>query len=278
MSAQYPLLIKGLYSNQDGTNSSRILGPGTNVAWSNVITENRGDIVAIDAITTMPNFWSVPNTENTPLGNYSIFVGGMKVIANASLNDTLPIAKPRSYEYLRLKQKGGQTIQLEVANTSAMTFGTYVHLYHFNKFASRPIIEARQTSSLKQRTVTVQQTFIGGQRIQRGNSITVPTASGNIVAIEITCTQDQPTSVIADESTLSMYVDGNSILEEASTSLFLPVCGRPGLIFPILIRPGSTISIEADTDNSVNTETLTVDVKFYFDDDITGKREYATIS
>jgi hypothetical protein len=273
----YPLLVKGFSSNQNGSNSSRLIAPGTSVTWSNVIVENRGDIVAVDVLTTMPLFFQSPNLENTPLGNYNLYIGGMNVVNNASLNETIPVAFPRSYEFLRLRQKGGQTIQLEANNaTNANTFGTYLHVYHVNKFATPEIIAARNTSSLKQRTFTTSSTFAGGQRLQRGNPITVPTASGNIVAIEIICTQSNDTDTIADDSTLSIYVDGNSIFEDVNTSLFTAKCARPGLIFPILIRPGSTIQIEADTMTATPAETLEVNLKLYFDDDITGRQSYAT--
>lgn len=275
--ANYPLLIKGFYENPNGTGNSIMIAPGGRVTWNQTIIENRGNMIAVDAVLTGDNAGVISFTPLDPCGLWSLSIGGMRVIANSLLNEIAANARPRSYEILPLNQKGGQTLQLDLANQHATdNLGAIVHVYHHNPYATEQIVQARKTRSLKQRVITTVERFVGGQRIQRGTPLTVPTASGNIVALELICYQETNTDTCLFNSTVTVWVDGTSIIEEAASVLFNPMSGRPALIFPILIRPGATIQLEVNTLASTNAEFLHVALKAYFDNDDSGTREYAT--
>lgn len=269
-----PLLIKGFSANKNGSSDSTIAVAATPVTWNNVLPEQRGNLIALDVVATNADNTNWQDITTINLGWFNLLIGSMQVLTAQRLVDYLVTSRPRSYELLSLEQKAGQTMQFEL--NPETTIGAVVHAYFQNQYATREVIAARQNSVLKQRILGVTQIFAAGQRFQRGNSITVPTAQGNVVAIELSCVTDIQELQLLSISKLSVYVNGESVIEEAATVLFIPMSGRPGLIFPIVIRPGSTISIEVDTLNTgAIPEKLHATLKLYFDDDLTGKKRYA---
>jgi hypothetical protein len=268
MASKYPLLLKGFFSNPDGSDSSIVSGLAP-VSWTNMIPEGRGNLIMVDPVVT--NYTQSGNLDSPGTFNYKI--AGQTVMIGMAMSRYAIDSVIGSYELLKLNQPAGQTIQLDMNATGGP--GMVIHHYFENQFLIPSVIEARQSNKLKQKIQSFRATFVGGQRIERSGEITIPTTQGNIVAIELECTH---TSALPDavlNSLISLYVDGTSIIENAASIVFAPTSGRKGLIFPIVIRPGSTLIMEADTSASTNTEDLVIDLRVYYDDDFTGTKEYA---
>lgn len=258
---QYPLLIEGFYSNQNGSNPSVVATAGTAINWQNSITEGRGNVVMLDIVASGITTPSVAN-----IGDVSLLVSSQTVIENSELANYTAAAYPRSYELTPLEQRPGQTLQLVLNPLS--TIGAVVHAYYENQFATEQIIKARYSSVLRQKTKEYRETFIFGRDILRGDTITIPTALGNVVAIQFFTYDD--TSVPGDAyqlTLLSCFVDGIRILNKAASPLFSPTSGRPGLVFPIFIKGGSTIQLEADT-RYATVGQIVFGIRLYFDDTV----------
>lgn len=269
MASKYPLLIKGFFSNPDGSSSS-VVGSLSSISWNNRIPEGRGNVIMVDPVVT--NYVQGSNLDSP--GTFSYKMAGQTVLFSMAMSRYAIDSVIGSYEILKLNQPPGQTIQLDMSAT-ASNAGIVLHHYFENPFLVPSVIEARQSNKLKQKIQTFRTVFPGGQKIARSAEITAPTTQGNIVAVEIECTH---TSVLPDavlNSLISMIVDGTTIIENAAAIAFAPISGRKGLIFPIVIRPGTTFSVEADTSASTNAEDLVIDVRVYYDDDFTGTKEYA---
>jgi hypothetical protein len=276
---KYPLLIQGLYSNSDGV-TNQTVAPAvtlTNQGWTNALQIGRGDIVAVDPVTT-----SAPAlNSNIDLGTFSYFIGSEQVYQDEPITRHITAAVPRSYEVLQMRSKGGQSVRLAVTN-DVNRAGVVMHHYFENNFATAEIIAARQESVLKQRIKTFRTTTFaaggGGVGIYTGNNITIPTGAGNVIGIELFITRGTATESLAQNSLITLLVDGIEVFKDAASAAFLSVSGRPGLIFPILIRPGSTFRLDA-----LNTyipagaaPVLTYNLRLYFDNDRSGKKQYQT--
>jgi hypothetical protein len=258
-----PLLIEGFYSNANRTSPSVVPTPGTAVSWNNQIREGRGDMVMLDIVASgLP---TVP-TDNNDLGVLDLFIGSMVVIQQSELANYRNNSYIRSYELMQLRQAPGQTIALNLLPTDAP--GAVVHVYYENRFATAAIIEARNRAILKQRTIEYRDNFLFGVDIAESQNFTVPTGMGNVVGIEFFAYNYRTNpGNCAYRSLLSCSVNGVSILTNAISTLFLPDSGRPGLIFPIFIRPGSTFSFKADTRYATSGEVV-MGARLYFDDQL----------
>lgn len=264
----YPLLLRGLYSSPSGANNSIIAVAATPLIWSNSIEEGRGNMTMLDVIAS--NF-SAP--DGTPGGNFSVSIGGMVVLQNQNINRYAWNNFPRSYEILQINQPPGQTIELNYLPTT--TTGAVVHCYHFNQYAIPSIIAARNTSILKQRIVTFAAAFAPNVDLAQSQSFTIPTGIGNVVGIELNTYNEGAADDTVQTSLISLLVGGVKIFDEVAPLLFFEGSGRPGLIFPILIRPGQTLQFQAITDLAAGPGDMIVEMRLYFDDDNTGKKKYA---
>jgi len=271
---KYPLLIQGLYSNTDGVTNQTVAPAATltNQGWTNALQIGRGDIVAVDPVTT-----SAPAlNSNIDLGTFSYFIGSEQVYQDEPITRHITAAVPRSYEVLQMRSKGGQSVRLAVTN-DANRAGVVMHHYFQNNFATAEIIAARQESVLKQRIKTFRTTTFAGGGRNTGANITIPTGAGNVIAIELFITRGTAIESLAQNSLVTLLVDGIEVFKDAASAAFLVTSGRPGLIFPILIRPGSTFRLDADNSYLAGiAPILTYNVRLYFDNDRSGKKQYQT--
>jgi hypothetical protein len=269
---KYPLLIQGIYSNRDGA-TLQTVAPAVqfiNQGWTNALQIGRGDIVAVDPVTT-----SAPSlNSNVDLGTFSYFIGSEQVYQDEPLTRHITAAVPRSYEVLQMRSKGGQSVRMALTN-DALRAGVVMHHYFENNFATPEIISARQESVLKQRIKTFRVTTFSGGGRNVGSNITIPTGVGNVIAIEIFVTRGTATESLSQNSLMTLLVDGIEVFKDAASAAFLSVSGRPGLIFPILIRPGSTFRLECDNSFTAGlAPVLTYNIRLYFDNDRGGKKQY----
>lgn len=271
MSSQpYPLLIQGISSDQNSANSTlKPAGALTNGGWTNKIQSGRGNLVLIDFIPTNQDYTS--NTFKV-LGIFSYQVGGQTVVQSAQVNGYLVSAFARSNEILMLDQPAGQSVKLSLDTQGGFT-GLVVHHYFENKFSIPEVIQARHINTLKQRIQEFRHTFASGLKGGISALFNVPTGIGNIVGLEfiLNCSTNNE---IASQALFSMSVDGVQILDNAAGALFLNVSARPGLIFPIVIRSGSTFQLFADTSAVAVGDTFTFSVRAYLDNDTNGTKKY----
>ena len=267
----YPLLVQGIFSDQNATNGTlNPAAPLTNGGWTNKIQTGRGNLVLIDFVPT-----NIDNSTNpvSQVGVFSYQVGGQTVVQNMESRSFAPGAYPRSNEILALNQPGGQSVRL-LLDTLGGTSGLVVHHYFENKFNTLEVMNARRSAALKQRIQEFRHTFATGLKQGQSAVFNVPIGIGNIVALEFIVN----TAIVASKdwtlATFSMSVDGVTILDNANSSIFLPMSGRPGLVFPIVIRPGSTFQLFADTSELGVGDSFVFTARAYFDDDTNGNKQY----
>lgn len=270
--AQYPLLIQGLYSNPNGSNQS--YNPATaNVRWSNQIQVGRGDLEMLDFIST-----ALDGRTDQDLGTFTYSIGGNAVVEDVPIQKYNVSDDPRSYELLQLKSKGGQSVALTL-NASDANFGIVAHHYFTNKFATPEIINARRTAGLKTRIKNFSATFPTVNKLATSASQNIPVGQGNVVGIEMQVAALYNQALTYDEfgrCFVGLEISGTTIIENASALLFSQFAvGRPGLVFPILIRPGETFRILADTSGmTVAAQNIVVNVLLHFDNDLTSRKQY----
>lgn len=266
--AVYPLLIKGFYSDSSGNNDS--VDPGANIQWQNALPEGRGNLIGIDLMTTGT---TAVATSGLTYGTASVRIGASTILQGVNLAQFLFNAVPRSYEYLPIVSPSGQTLQLELYPNATTLPGAVVHCFFENKFFTQEIIKARQTNVLKQRITSFQFDAAMASKREESPVFVAPTGQGNIVAIEFFATSADALVPIC-QSLFSFSVDGTSVVENASCLLAASGCGRPGLIFPIFIRPGATFQLFVDSSRIAAGNPITMGVQVYFDNDYTGKKQY----
>jgi len=267
---KYPLLIQGIYSDTNGSRGSILPGGSVvNYGWTNNLVQNRGDLVAIDPVTTNAPGGSF---DDDFLGTFSYFIGSEIILQDAPMSRYIPTAKPRSYELTQLRQKGGQSLRLQLTNIGAGP-GLMVHHYFENQFATPEIVSARHSAGLKPRIKDFFRAFNPGVKTATSATFTVPTGIGNVVAVELFCELGAgATPTGAMNGLISVSFGGTTIFENVNTGTLLSSSGRPGLIFPILVRGGETFVIGADT--SAVTGVLNIYMRLYFDEDRTGRKVY----
>lgn len=264
----YPLLIKGLFSNVDGTNNS-LTTPGV-VQWNNNIQEGRGNVRGLDLMAYNIAGDLTPQTIN--MGTCNVYIGGSIVLQNVLLNKYQYLSNPGTYEPTVLTIPPGQTVQFQ--QNAIVSYGAILHTYFDNKFNTSKVIEARRTAIVKQRVLQfTSQAFADGQKFQESAVFTVPTAIGNVVAIEPVIYGS--TANIIMRSLYSVVIGGVKVVDNASCMLALPGCTRPMAIMPIVIRSGETFTIQVDTSAAGGPATLVVGLRLYFDSDREGKEVYA---
>jgi len=266
----YPLLIQGIFTDQNGTNNTLLpAAPLTNGGWTNKIQTGRGNLVLIDFVPT-----NIDNSENavTPISIFSYQVGGQTVVQNMESRSFAPGAYPRSNEILALNQPGGQSVRL-IIDTLGGSTGLMVHHYFENKFNTLEVMNARRSAALKQRIQEFRHTFATGLKQGQSTVFNVPIGIGNIVALEFIVNTSIAGAKDWTLATFSMSVDGVTILDNANSGIFLPMSGRPGLVFPIVIRPGSTFQLFADTSEVGAGDSFVLAAREYFDDDTNGNKQ-----
>jgi hypothetical protein len=264
----YPLLVQGVYSNPNG--GQRSLLPGAAIgSWNNAIKIGRGDLVAIDPIST--NLTGAQSLGNTGSFNYKI--GGQIVYDTAAISNYGVTNKAGQYQILPLKQPGGQSVAIDYDNIGSST-GIMVHHYFENKFNIPAICNARFNSALKPRIKSYNFNFSNGVKLNTGSQFAVPTGLGNVVAIEVFTTSSTASLTNLQLSLFTISVGGTTIFEDANAAAYCAQTHKPGQVLPILIRPGETIQTQADTSDVVGAGSFTLSVKLYFDDDFSGTRKY----
>jgi hypothetical protein len=265
----YPLLVQGVFSNSQGTQRSLLPGAALG-SWNNVIKIGRGDLIAIDPIST--NITAAQSLQNT--GNFTYYVSGQQVIDTGQISNYVVTNKSAgSVEILSLRQPGGQSIKLAYDNLGT-NVGAMVHHYFENKFAIPSIIQARMNNALKPRIKTYSWSFANGTKLNTGAQYAVPTGLGNVVAVEVFTTISTGTIVPLTLNLFSISIGGTTIFEDANAAAYCVNTHRPIQILPILIRPGETFTATADTSDNATVSTMTLTLKLYFDDDYTGTRKY----
>jgi len=267
--AKYPLLIAGFYSDQNGGSSTLVaIGAGSRKNWSNTIQQSRGDLVMIDVVPT------VLRLRDDQQAVFSFAIAGVDVIINAVLVNYQVQNFPRSYELLKIRQKPGQTLSLIAIGQPLNAQGIAIHAYHENNCSTPEIIAARSQSILKQRTIEIGGILLGGvKNATTGATYTIPKSMGNVVAVQILCSDDASGDNCA-KTPVTISMGGTDIIKNAIAIVFHPYSGRPGLIFPILIRGGETFEIFGDTSGVAVAAPVYVKVRFYFDEDTEGTKQY----
>lgn len=264
----YPLLVQGVFSNNQGTQRSIL--PGASLgSWNNTIKTGRGDLIGIDPIST--NITAAQSLANT--GSFTYYISGQQVLDTAQLSNYAITNKAGSYEILPVRQPGGQSVKIDYNSVGATT-GIMVHHYFENKFAIPSIIQARMNSALKPRIKTFSWSFVNGTKLNTGASYAVPTGLGNVVAVEVFTTISTGTLSPLSLNLFTISVGGVTIIEDANAAAYSSQTHRPAQILPILIRPGETFTATADTSDNATVSTMTLTLKLYFDDDYTGTRKY----
>jgi hypothetical protein len=265
----YPLLVQGIYSNPNG--GQRSLLPAANIgSWNNAIKIGRGNLIAIDPIST--NITAAQSLGNTGSFNYNI--GGQIVYDTAAISNYAVTNKAGQYQVLPLKQPGGQSVSLNYDASAGSGQGVMIHHYFENKFNIPAICNARFNSALKPRIKSFNFTFSNGQKIATGAQFSVPTGLGNVVAIEVFTTNSAASLVNLQLALFTVSVGGTTIFEDANAAAYCAQTHKPNQVLPILIRPGETFTATADTSDIVGAGNMTLSVKLYFDDDFSGTRKY----
>jgi len=267
--AKYPLLIAGFYSDQNGGSSTlTAIGAGTRKNWTNTIQQSRGDLIMLDIVP------SVLRLRDFQEAVFNLSIAGVDVIINGVLVNYQIQSFIRSYELLRLRQKAGQTLSLTAIGATGNAQGIVVHAYHENNCSTPEIIAARNKSVLKQRTFEQGGILLGGvKNATTGATYTIPKSMGNVVAVQFLCSDDAGGDNCA-KTPISVSMGGTDILKNALAVVFHPYSGRPGLIFPILIRGGETFEISGDTSGVAVAAPVYVKLRFYFDEDTEGTKNY----
>lgn len=269
----YPLLIQGLFSNTNGTNDT--VKPGALTvprAWTNSIQLGRGNVIAVDPVIT--------NSDATPIiqsGSFNYTVGSVQVISNGQNNMYVPTARPGAYKILPLKISGGQTVTCSFINNATAQYGIVMHHYFENAFARPSVFAAINDSSTKQRIQDFNVKFNGSLKFSPSPTFVLPTGLGNVVGVEYMINAEIGgglTYADLQNVLFTVNVGGTNIMENASTAIFLPTSGRPDLIFPIVIRPGQSFNINADTSNLPVASQIIITMRVYFDNDQTGTKTY----
>lgn len=264
----YPLLVQGVFSNNQGTQRSILPGAALG-SWNNTIKTGRGDLIGIDPVSTfIDGAGSLTNT-----GTFTYYVSGQQVLDTAQLSNYVVTNKAGQYEILPVRQPGGQSVKIDYNNNGTAT-GIMVHHYFENKFAIPSIIQARMNSALKPRIKTFSWSFINGTKLNTGASYAVPTGLGNVVAVEVFTTISTGTIKPLTLNLFSISIGGTTIFEDANAAAYSAQTHKPAQILPILIRPGETFTATADTSDNATVSTMTLTLKLYFDDDYTGTRKY----
>ncbi len=254
-----PLLIKGFYSNSDGSGSTNAALAAGTYTWSNALPKNRGRLVGIYGLAATSNeiFTQI---NHAPVGRSTLKVGGSTVWENKVFISDLLSARPGRYFSIPLIQNGGQTLDLSlvvVANTPS-----YYVLANFENDYDKPQIrQAIMYSTLKQRTQDFTFTLPAGGGKPFSDTVTIPTGKGNIVAVEII---SAPTSGagIDQLGTFTLTWDGMNILEEVPVYMCQTSSTRE-LMFPFLSESG--VNIQILNPEPVLNDTQIV-VRVYFDD------------
>jgi hypothetical protein len=263
----YPLLVQGVFSNNQGTQRSLLPGAALG-SWNNTIKIGRGDLIGIDPITT--NIDAAGSLANQ--GKFTYYVSGQQILDTAQLSNYAVTNKAGSYEILPVRQPGGQSVKIDYDTT--VPIGIMVHHYFENKFAIPSIIQARMNSALKPRIKTFSWSFANNTKLNTGAQYAVPTGLGNVVAVEVFTTITTGTIKPLSLNLFSISIGGTTIFEDANAAAYCAQTHRPAQILPILIRPGETFTATADTSDNATVSVMTLTLKLYFDDDYSGTRKY----
>lgn len=268
--AKYPLLIQGFFSTPNGSPQTlTAIAPSTRISWTNTIPQSRGDLVALDIVLTGDSLLTTYSQQ----GIFSLVVGGVQVIQNGQLTNYIVLANPRSYELLQLRQAPGQTISLNVNSSAVCLVGVVVHCYFENECFTPEILAARNKSLLKQRVLQFTADFNGGAKLVTSETFTIPKTMGNVVGIQF-LTYDEAGGNDIAKCIFTVSMGGTDVIKDAAGATFLPCSGRPGLIFPILIRGGETFVITGNTSAVALGDPVAFAVKVYFDEDVEGTKIY----
>lgn len=266
----YPLLIQGIYSNPNAGQLSIAPSVAANLSWNNLIQVGRGNLIAIDPVTTGVALTNVLQD----CGTFSYNIGGQTIIDNSALSNYLVENKPRTNEILSINQPGGQSVQLTAQNTASIAAGVVIHHYFENKYAIPTIIQARFNPTLKTRIKDYIYKVNSGTKNNNSAVYNVPIGLGNIIGIEFSSFANNGSLITLTHTVFSVAVGGINIVQEACAGAFCAISGRPSQIFPILIRPGETFQINVDSNNAAAGAIVGIVARLYFDDDLTGKKIY----
>jgi hypothetical protein len=269
---KYPLLIQGINGNTSGTIST--LNPGVLAApitWTNQLKVGRGDLVGVD-----PVLVATDATISQLAGTFTYSMAGTQIFNNADNSRHVVGARPGNYNMVAVRQGGGQTVALTFANNATVPCGMVVHHYYENLFFVQQVIEAANYAQAKQRVQDF--SFVAttvGKFIQSPN-FTIPTALGNVVAVEFIVTGTTAAATFAQitKALITVSIGGTTILENASGGIFTPASARPGLIFPLVIRGGETFQFLLDTSALAATSQVNLTMRCYFDNDLSGSKMY----
>lgn len=226
-------------------------------------------MVALDVVPTIRvNQWS------SLQATFDVYVSGVAVIQQGTLVNYQIGSFARSYELTQLRQPAGQTIGLTVVGETGNNQGAILHIYHENNNATPAIIAARNKSILKQRTIELGGTLLGGSKVAKfATDFTIPKSMGNVVAVQF-LVNDTADGSDAAKTILTVSMGGTNIFQNVCGAAFNTQSARPGLIFPILIRGGETFNVTADTSAVGIGNALYIRLKFFFDEDIEGTKNY----
>jgi len=264
MNKDYPLLVKGFFSDQQGNGDTIPPTITTASGWANTLPQGRGNTRYIDVMKTAAK---VPGVIS-PI--FTVSVAGVDVLSGTTLNSKVVGAYPGSYLMAALDQPAGQTIQLNVQSGGG-NGGIIVHTYFQNGWDQPAVWDALKTAKLKTRYQDFFYSAGSGIKGVVSPEFTVPVSKGNVVAIQLLA-EDNNVQETSGQTTLTVSFNGIQVIENALAYLGVPECARPGLVFPFVVPGGSTFNISADTSRLAVGQSARFGVRLYFDDQLTGSR------
>jgi hypothetical protein len=256
-----PLLVKGYNTDLNGVSNNTLPVTAGVISWNNVFDSGRGNVIALDAVETGRPQVYIADTGATA----TISVAGVQVISGVNASDFAPYANPGNYYITPITQPGGQTLALQLSGGSG-SHGLQVLAFYENPYAT-PLMKSKLNySRLKRKYQSFFQTVTSVDKNVQSQLFTIPQAQGNVVGIELVSYLNTAGNLTdLGLSTVSVYINGTSIIENTLSVYGMNACTRP-TIFPIFIKGGNTLSLAVNSSNCAALPNFTVGVKLYFDD------------
>lgn len=261
-----PLLIKGFYSNNNGSNATIRGQAGALQQWSNTLPTGRGYLAAIDVLTiTKPTPDYLESNGPAPV---TLQIGGVEVITNAMGSQFMPNANSGQYKALPMFVAEGQTLGFVIDNSLySSVMGAQVLAYFENPFATQEMYEKIAYAKIKQRYQDFFVLVTNANTYANVTRFLIPNEKGNVCAIQ-PISWIPNTTTLADDTERIIFrasVNGNSIIEDVSILAGGPYYSRQNT-YPILIPGGMYIEIAADGQYMATAQGGFVGVRVWFDD------------
>jgi len=213
------------------------------------ITQNRGNVIMMDLISA----FKIGDLRESQI---TVSVGGIEIIQATSLENFNAEAFQGRYRAICADYRGGQTINVQLNNQSAVTAQVYLHLGYENPWNEPQWIELlNQCASSLHISENVVDVATG---LKGAGKFTLPKNRGQIVAI-------QPVAYGANTvgmqgGIMSVSSNGVTIFEDIQLSYGSIESSRNN-IFPIHLENAGTLEIDIENNG---TNDVTAGVKLYY--------------